>query len=146
MAQRYDAGVRSGEQVAKDMIAMRIGPDMRMAVVVRRVFRKRPVPKSPQDLIGHNCIDLRLPSHGGVYAWKLEKSGRVRAGKHGAAASCQGRLRRVVEDWCRPDSGYHWFYPSRRQSAALLWSSMHRGVGGKRLADKSRPRLPGTRP
>src|SRR4051812_47041587 len=77
VAQRYDAGVRSGEQVAKDMIAVRIGPDMRMAVVgAPSYFKKRPVPVTPQDLIGHNCINLRLPLHGGVYAWEFEKGGR----------------------------------------------------------------------
>src|SRR3954454_5564355 len=69
VAQRFDAGVRSGEQVAKDMIATRIGPDMRMAVVgAPSYFRRHPEPKRPQDLLGHNCINLRLPSHGGVYA------------------------------------------------------------------------------
>src|SRR3954468_11809014 len=77
VAQRYDAGVRSGEQVAKDMIAMRIGPDMRMAVVgAPAYFRRRPAPKKPQDLVGHNCINLRLPTHGGVYVWEFEKDGR----------------------------------------------------------------------
>src|SRR5438105_511729 len=77
VAAQYDAGVRSGEQVAKDMIAVRIGPDMRMAVVgAPSYFKKNPPPKSPQHLIGHNCINLRLPSHGGVYAWEFEKSGR----------------------------------------------------------------------
>src|SRR3954467_15585186 len=77
VAQRYDAGVRSGEQVAKDMIAMRIGPDMRMAVVgAPSYFRRRPAPETPQDLIDHNCINLRLPSHGGVYAWEFEQAGR----------------------------------------------------------------------
>src|SRR5437762_8793130 len=76
-AQQFDAGVRSGEQVAKDMIAVRIGPDMRMAVVgAPSYFRKRTEPKRPQDLVGHNCINLRLPSHGGVYAWEFEKAGR----------------------------------------------------------------------
>src|SRR5688572_5110255 len=74
VAQQYDAGVRSGEQVAKDMIAVRIGPDMRMAVVgAPSYFKKRAAPKSPQDLIGHNCINLRLPLSGGVYAWEFEK-------------------------------------------------------------------------
>ena len=132
------------------MIAVRIGPDMRMAVVgAPSYFRKRPEPKTPQDLIGHNCINLRLPSHGGVYAWEFEKGGRelrVRvegqftfnataqmlnaalagvglglcAGKHGAAVSRQGRLKRVLEDWCLPYSGYHLFYPSRRQSSAAF--------------------------
>src|SRR3954468_20062065 len=77
VAQRFDAGVRSGEQVAKDMIAVRIGPDMRMAVVgAPSYFRDHSEPKTPQDLIGHNCINLRLPSHGGVYAWEFEKGVR----------------------------------------------------------------------
>src|SRR5204863_6421640 len=77
VAERYDAGVRSGEQVAKDMIAVRIGPDMRMAVVgAPSYFAKRSLPKKPQDLTAHNCINLRLPTHGGLYAWEFEKSGR----------------------------------------------------------------------
>ena len=77
VAERYDAGVRLGEQVAKDMIAVRIGPDMRMAVVgAPSYFERRPQPKTPQDLIGHNCINLRLPTHGGLYAWEFEKGGR----------------------------------------------------------------------
>src|ERR687884_2304514 len=78
VAERYDAGVRSGEQVAKDMIAVRIGPDMRMAVVgAPSYFRKRPAPETPQDLTDHNCINLRLPIHGGLYAWEFEKDGRT---------------------------------------------------------------------
>src|SRR5882724_9116489 len=73
VAEGYDAGVRSGEQVAKDMIGVRIGPDLRMAVVgAPSYFRKRPLPTKPQDLIGHNCINLRLPTHGGLYAWEFE--------------------------------------------------------------------------
>src|SRR5262250_1918221 len=77
VAERYDAGVRNGEQVAKDMIAVRIGPDMRMAVVgAPAYFKIRPEPKKPQDLTSHNCIALRLPTHGGLYAWEFEKSGR----------------------------------------------------------------------
>ncbi|HLY64258.1 MAG TPA: LysR family transcriptional regulator, partial [Chloroflexota bacterium] len=77
VAQRFDAGVRSGEQVAKDMIAVRIGPDMRMAVVgTPSYFRTRPEPRKPQDLIGHNCINLRLRTYGGLYAWEFEKGGR----------------------------------------------------------------------
>jgi DNA-binding transcriptional LysR family regulator len=76
VAQRCDAGVRSGEQVAKGMIAVRIGPDMRMAVVgAPSYFKTRPEPETPQDLIDHNCITLRLP-HGGLYAWEFEKGGR----------------------------------------------------------------------
>jgi DNA-binding transcriptional LysR family regulator len=149
VAQQYDAGVRSGEQVAKDMIAMRIGPDIRMAVVgAPSYFKKRPEPKTPQDLIGHNCINLRLPSHGGVYAWEFEKGGRalrvrvegqftfnatgqiLNAALVGSGLAyvpesmvqkhlVRGRLKRVLADWCLPYSGYHLFYPSRRQSAAF---------------------------
>src|SRR5918999_2387850 len=77
VAQRLDAGVRSGEQVAKDMIAVRIGPDMRMAIAsAPSYFRKRPEPKKPQDLIEHNCINLRLPTRGNTYAWEFEKGAR----------------------------------------------------------------------
>jgi DNA-binding transcriptional LysR family regulator len=149
VAQRYDAGVRSGEQVAKDMIAVRIGPDMRMAVVgAPSYFKKRPEPKKPQDLIDHNCIALRLP-HGGLYAWEFEKGGRelrvrvdgqltynTTAQELNAALAglglayvpegmaephlAKGRLKRVLEDWCFPYSGYHLWYPSRRQSSAAF--------------------------
>jgi DNA-binding transcriptional LysR family regulator len=145
VAQRFDAGVRSGEQVAKDMIAVRIGPDLRMAVVgAPSYFRKRSEPKKPQDLIGHSCINLRLTTHGGLYAWEFEKGGRelkVRVeGQLAFNGSLQmlnaalagfglayvpeglaqphiarGRLKRVLEDWCPPYSGYHLYYPSRRQ-------------------------------
>src|SRR5499427_7385984 len=77
VAQRYDAGVRSGEQVAKDMIAVRIGPDLRMAVVgAPSYFARRAEPRKPQDLIGHNCINLRLPTHDSLYAWEFEKGSR----------------------------------------------------------------------
>src|SRR3954464_8208143 len=150
VAQQYDAGVRSGEQVAKDMIAMRIGPDLRMAVVgAPSYFKNRPVPNSPQDLIGHNCINLRLPGHSGVYVWEFEKGGRelrVRVegqftfnatGQmlHAALAGsglayvpeaivqsrlASGRLKRVLGDWCPTYSGYHLFYPSRWQSSAAF--------------------------
>jgi len=150
VAQQYDAGVRSGEQVAKDMIAVRIGPDMRMAVVgAPSYFRAHPEPRRPQDLIGHNCINLRLPTHGGLYAWEFEKGSRaLRVRVEGqltfngtaqllnaALAGCglayvpeglveahlvRGRLRRVLADWCPPYSGYHLFYPSRRQSSAAF--------------------------
>jgi DNA-binding transcriptional LysR family regulator len=149
VAQRYDAGVRSGEQVAKDMIAVRIGPDMRMAVVgAASYFKTRPEPKKPPDLIHHNCITLRLP-HGGFYAWEFEKGGRelrvrvdgqltynTTAQELNAALAglglayvpegmaqphlAKGRLKRVLEDWCLPYSGYHLYYPSRRQSSAAF--------------------------
>jgi DNA-binding transcriptional LysR family regulator len=150
VAEGYDAGVRSGEQVAKDMIAVRIGPDLRMAVVgAPSYFRKCSEPKKPQDLVGHNCINLRLPSHGGVYAWEFERGEReikVRVegqitcnGTHQMLTAAlaglglayipqemvepylaKGRLKRVLEDWCQPYSGYHLFYPSRRQSSAAF--------------------------
>jgi DNA-binding transcriptional LysR family regulator len=161
VTQRFDAGVRSGEQVAKDMIAVRIGPDMRIAVVgAPSYFRTRPEPKRPQDLVDHNCINLRLATLGGLYAWEFEKSGRelkVRVegqltfgnsfqmlnaalGGFGLAYVpeglaqphvAKGRLKRVLADWCPPYSGYHLFYPSRRQSSAafalLVDALRHRG-------------------
>jgi DNA-binding transcriptional LysR family regulator len=150
VAQRYDAGVRSGEQVAKDMIAVRIGPDMRMAVVgAPSYFKGRSEPKKPQDLIGHNCITLRLPTHGGLYVWEFEKGGRelrvrvegqltynttaqmLNAAVAGVGLAyvpeglvqaylAKGRLKRVLEDWCLPYSGYHLYYPSRRQPSAAF--------------------------
>jgi DNA-binding transcriptional LysR family regulator len=146
VAQRCDAGVRWGEQVAKGMIAVRIGPDMRMAVVAAPLyFKTRPEPKKPQDLIDHNCVTLRLP-HGGLYVWEFEKEGRelrvrvdgqltynTTAQELNAALAglglayvpegmaqphlAKGRLKRVLEDWCPPWSGYHLYYPSRRQSS-----------------------------
>jgi DNA-binding transcriptional LysR family regulator len=150
VAQRYEAGVRSGEQIAKDMIAVRIGPDMSMAVVgAPSYFKTRPEPTHPHDLVHHNCINLRLPTHGGLYAWEFEKRNRelrVRVDGQitfngtpqilGAALSGCGlayipedlaaphvarkRLERVLEDWCPPYSGYHLYYPSRRQPSAAF--------------------------
>jgi DNA-binding transcriptional LysR family regulator len=147
VAQRYDAGVRSGEQVAKDMVAVRIGPDMRIAVVgAPSYFAKRSAPKKPQDLTDHDCINLRLPTHGGLYAWEFEKGGRelkvrvdgqlvfngttqmLNAALAGFGLAhvpedaaqphlTQGRLKRVLDDWCPPFPGYHLYYPSRRHSS-----------------------------
>jgi DNA-binding transcriptional LysR family regulator len=147
VAERYDAGIRLGEQVEKDMIAVRVGPDMRMAVVgAPSYFAKRPKPTKPQDLVSHDCINLRLPTFGGLYAWEFEKAGRelkVRvegqlvfnvsalvldaalAGlglaflleDHVHTHLADGRLIRVLADWCPPFSGYHLYYPSRRQLA-----------------------------
>jgi DNA-binding transcriptional LysR family regulator len=147
VAERYDAGVRFGEQVAKDMIAVRIAPDMRMAVVGSpSYFAKRPQPKKPQDLVGHACINVRLPTYGGLYAWEFEKGDhelKVRvdgqlvfnrlpqiltAALAGFGLAylpedlaephlAKGRLKRVLEDWCAPFPGYHLYYPSRRQSS-----------------------------
>jgi DNA-binding transcriptional LysR family regulator len=150
VSERFDAGVRNGEQVAKDMIAVRIGPDMRMAVAAApSYFKGRAAPKKPQDLIEHNCINLRLPTHGSLYAWEFEKGSRelrvrvegqmtcngsgqmLNAALAGAGLAylpegmvephvAKGRLVRVLEDWCLPFSGYHLFYPSRRQSSAAF--------------------------
>jgi DNA-binding transcriptional LysR family regulator len=150
VAQRFDAGVRDGEQVAKDMIAVRIGPDARMAVVgAPSYFRNRPVPTKPQELVEHNCINLRLPTHGGLYAWEFEKGSRelkVRVeGQlyfstttqmlHAALAGLglaylpeglvqphigKARLKRVLDEWCPPYPGYHLYYPSRRQPSAAF--------------------------
>ena len=150
VAQRYDAGVRFGEQVAKDMISVRIGPDVRFAVVAAKsYFATRSPPKTPRDLVAHTCINLRLPTYGGLYAWEFEKHGRelkvrvegqlvfnsifqVRdAAPEGFGIAyvpedlaqphlAKGRLKRVLEDWCPPFSGYHLYYPSRRQSSAAF--------------------------
>jgi DNA-binding transcriptional LysR family regulator len=141
----YDAGVRLGEHLAKDMIALPIGPDMRIAVVgAPSYFAKHPRPKKPQDLTDHACINLRLPTHGGLLPWEFEKGGRelkVRvegplvfnniALRLNAALDGLGltylpedqvakhvedkRLIRVLADWCPPFAGYHIYYPSRRQ-------------------------------
>ncbi len=150
VAQRLDAGVRSGEQVASGMIAVRIAPDMRMAVVGSPAyFKNRSEPKKPRDLIGHNCINLRLPTHGGLYAWEFENGGRelkvrvegqlifnstvqmLNAALAGLGLVyapegmvqpylARGRLKRVLEDWCLPYPGYHLWYPSRRLSSAAF--------------------------
>jgi len=145
VADRYDAGVRFGDQVAKDMIAVRIGPDLRMAIVgAPSYFAARPAPKAPRDLVDHSCIGFRQPSAGGLYVWEFEKRGRelkvrvdgqlvfnrmppmLNAARAGFGLAClmedmvqadvtEGRLTRVLEDWCSPFSGYHLYYPSRRQ-------------------------------
>ena len=150
VAERYDAGIRLGEQVAKDMIAVRVGPDLRMAAVAApSYFAKRPRPKKPQDLTEHACINLHLPTYGGLYAWEFEKDGRelrVRVegqlvfnnGGSVMAAALSGlgiaylpedmvrtsvagkQLVRVLGDWCPPFPGFHLYYPSRRQPSAAF--------------------------
>ncbi|MGO4563726.1 LysR substrate-binding domain-containing protein [Rhizobium sp. 2YAF20] len=150
VAERYDAGVRLGEQVAKDMIAVRIGPDMRMAAVGSPAyFARHPKPVAPHDLTVHSCINMRLPTHGGIYAWEFEKDGhelrvrvegqlafnnialRLNAALEGLGLAYlpedvvgddlrSGRLVRVLEDWCPPFPGYHLYYPSRRQASAAF--------------------------
>jgi DNA-binding transcriptional LysR family regulator len=145
VAEQYDAGIRLGEQVARNMIAVRIGPDMRMAVVgAPSYFARRPKPKKPQDLTAHDCINIRLPTYGGLYPWEFEKRGReLKARGEGQFVFnnialrlnatlagfglaylpedqvqthlADGWLIRVLEDWCPRFSGYHLYYPSRRQ-------------------------------
>lgn len=145
VADRYDAGVRLGEQVDKDMVSMRIGPDIRFAVVGSpSYFARRGKPVVPQDLTGHSCIRLRLPTSGGFFIWPFEKDGREmnvriqgqmafnsismmrRAALDGlgiafmpddeaATAMHDGRLIRVLADWCPPRPAYHLYYPTRRQ-------------------------------
>ena len=145
VAERFDAGVRLGEQVAKDMVAVPIGPDMRMAVVGSPAyFANRPKPQTPHDLTEHNCINMRLPTYGGLFPWEFEKDGRelnvrvdgqlvynnltlrVNSALDGLGLAYlpedqvrshvkAGRLVQVLADWCEPFPGYHLYYPSRRQ-------------------------------
>ncbi|MES2253604.1 MAG: LysR family transcriptional regulator [Pseudomonadota bacterium] len=147
---RFDAGVRLGEQIAKDMIAVPIGPPMRMAVVgAPSYFTRHGIPKSPRDLADHICINLRLPTRGGLYAWEFEKGARklnvrvegqlvlntsgliVKAATAGLGLAslpshiveseiAKGRLKQVLGDWCPPFPGYHLYYPGRRQQSPAL--------------------------
>jgi DNA-binding transcriptional LysR family regulator len=147
VAEGYDAGVRMGEQVAKDMIAVRIGPDMRMAVVASPAyFTEHPKPNTPQDLAAHKCIHTRLPTYGGLFPWGLEKEGRevkvrsdgqlvfnhlgmrISSALDGLGVAYvpedqilgylkEGRLVRVLEDWCPYFPGYHLYYASRRYAS-----------------------------
>jgi DNA-binding transcriptional LysR family regulator len=146
-AEGYDAGVRPGGIVSKDMIAVPIGPPMRMAVVGSPAyFKNHAKPAEPQDLTGHRCINLRLPTHGGLYAWEFDRHGRefrvrvegplvfntvtmiLRAALDGFGLAYltevqvqplldRGELVRVLNDWCEPFAGYHLYYTSKRQHA-----------------------------
>lgn len=150
VSQRFDAGVRLGDQVEKDMIAVRIGPDLRMAVVATpEYFAKHGKPRAPQDLQQHSCINLRLPTHGNLQIWEFEKNGtqlnvrvdgqwvfnnttsRLRAALAGYGIAyvpedmvCElvkeGTLIRVMKEWCPTFPGYHLYYPSRRQSSSAF--------------------------
>lgn len=150
VSEGYDAGVRMGEQVAKDMIAVPVGPQLRMAVVGSpSYFSRFPRPKSPHDLTQHNCITIRLPTYGGIFAWEFEKKGkelkvrvegqlvfnnialRLKAALDGLGLAYMpedlvaehvraGRLVRVLADWCPPFPGYHLYYPSRRQTSVAF--------------------------
>jgi DNA-binding transcriptional LysR family regulator len=145
VAERFDAGVRLGEEIAKDMIAVKIGPDLRLAVVGSPAyFSRHGMPKSPHDLTYQRCINIRQATKGGLYAWEFEKAGReinvrvegplilndssliYKAAEEGLGLACimedlvadqiaSGQLVRVLEDWCPPFSGYHLYYPDRRQ-------------------------------
>jgi len=160
VTERYDAGVRMGEQIAKDMISARIGPDFCLAVVgALAYFRSRKKPSHPHDLVDHDCIGFRLPSHGGLYAWEFEEDGHeIKVRVDGqlvfnnifAALDAvvdgmglayipeeiilpyvrQGRLQRTLQAFSPYWEGYHFYYPSRRQSspafAALVDALRHR--------------------
>ncbi|BEV71359.1 LysR family transcriptional regulator [Paludibacterium sp. THUN1379] len=150
VAERYDLGVRPGDSVAKDMIAVRIAPDLRMAIVGAPAYLERsPPPLVPHDLTAHDCINLRTPTHGGLYAWELRKDGQdvqvrvegqlnfsgiyeiLDAALAGFGLAYmpedlarphveQGRLAWVLEDWFPTFTGYHIYFPSRRQSSRAL--------------------------
>jgi len=145
VADRFDAGIRLGEQVAQDMIAVRIGSDFKQVVVgAPSYFKKRPKPKTPHDLAEHRCIALRLPTSGGLWSWPFLKSGReIKVRPEGQIAFntislaldsalsglglaylpedvvrqhlAKNRLISVLADWSVTMSGYHLYYPSRRQ-------------------------------
>lgn len=147
VTEKFDAGVRLGEHLSDGMIAVRIGPDMRFLPVASPEYLDRHgIPDHPQALTEYSCINLRLPTHGGVYAWEFEKDGRelkvrvdgqltfnniypvIRAALDGYGLAYvpedlveepieQGRLRAVLEDWCPPSAGYFLYYPHRRQDS-----------------------------
>ena len=144
VSERFDAGIRLGEQIAQDMIALRVGPDIRMAVVGSPDYlAKHSLPRTPQDLTHHSCINMRMPSAGGIYPWEFSQGERelhvrvdgqfvvnnivaaAKAAEEGlglaivmedqvVAKIAEGKLVRVLDDWCQPFPGYHIYYPSRR--------------------------------
>ncbi|MBP2200010.1 LysR family transcriptional regulator [Pantoea cypripedii] len=147
---RFDAGVRLGEQVEKDMVAVRIGPDWRMVVVASPdYFAQNGIPETPYELQNHNCINMRLPTLGGIYNWEFSKDGkeirvkvegqlifnnlasRVDAALTGMGIAYvpedsarkyidEGKLQVVLDDWCAPFAGYYLYYPSRKQHTAAF--------------------------
>lgn len=147
---RFDAGVRLGESVDKDMIAVRIGPDMRMAIVGSPAyFAENPVPVTPHELQYHRCINMRLPTAGGLYHWEFEREGkplrvrvegqltlnllpeRIDAALSGFGLACvpedsiraqvqSGELIQVLQDWSPSFPGYYLYYPSRKQHPAAF--------------------------
>lgn len=149
-AEQFDAGVRLGESLSQDMVAVRIGPDLTMAAFASPdYFARCGRPQTPEDLTGHDCINLRQLTYGGIYAWELEKDGReqkvrvdgrltfnnpamiVDAALYGHGIGflpdefveehfASARLERVLQDWCPPFAGYHLYYPSRRQLSPAM--------------------------
>ncbi|MDX9742143.1 MAG: LysR family transcriptional regulator [Gammaproteobacteria bacterium] len=145
VADRFDAGVRLGDTIDKDMIAVPLGPELRMAVAASpEYFAAHPKPKKPRDLLEHKCINQRMQTSGGLYVWEFERRGRqlnvrvdgqiifntslniVDAAVAGLGIAWlpeeefaphieEGRLVRVLEEWCPPFAGYYLYYPSRRQ-------------------------------
>ncbi|HMM77980.1 MAG TPA: LysR family transcriptional regulator [Gammaproteobacteria bacterium] len=179
VADRFDAGVRLGDTIEKDMIAVRIGPQLRMAAAASPAyFASRPIPKKPRDLLSHNCINQRMQTGGGLYVWDFQKRGQqqnvrvegqlvfntspniVDAALAGLGIAYlpeeefaphigEGRLVRVLEDWCTPFAGYYLYHPSRRQPStafslvvdALRYSEPNPGLdslGGTRQKAASR--------
>lgn len=150
VVERYDMGIRLGNELARDMAAVRISPDMRIAIIGSPAYlTKHPAPEKPQDLAEHDCINLRLMSHGELYAWELKKGKQqvnvhvegplvfngIRPILHAALAGfglgylpeelarpyvAKGRLKQVLEDWCPVFRGYHLYYPSRRQPSRAM--------------------------
>ena len=144
VADRFDAGVRLGDTIDKDMIAMPIGPKLRMAAAASPdYFARYPVPKTPHDLTQHQCINMRMVRSGGIYVWEFDHEGgelKVRVNgqltfntsDHVVDAALaglgiaflpeeefgshirEGRLVRVLESWCHPFPGYYLYYPSRK--------------------------------
>ncbi|MPR05525.1 LysR substrate-binding domain-containing protein [Microvirga tunisiensis] len=161
VTERFEAGVRMGEHLAKDMISARISPDFRMAVVgAPSYLANQPTPLHPKELVGHKCINFRLQTSGALYAWEFEENGReikirvegqlaftnsfdvLEATLDGFGLSYmaeeivrpyleQGRLVRVLEEYCPYWDPYYLYYPSRRQSspafAAVVEALRHRG-------------------
>lgn len=150
VAERFDAGVRLGESLDRDMIALRIGPDLRMALVAAPDYLARHGrPEEPKDLARHACINLRMPTLGNLYAWEFQQGGRplnvrvegpltfntaelcVKAAKAGLGLTflpesiateplASGQLVRLMADWCPVFAGFHLYYPSRRQMSPAL--------------------------